>query len=221
MRRYLILIITLLTVVPLVAQRTISRDALRYGQMNEQGVWSVGVSMAPAVTMLHPLGGALGGGNVTSTGFMGFALEGGYFVADNLRLSASLGFVGNSWLGMFRPNPYDGYTSLSQLGFRLGGHWHMARWDVGGGFAVGNTTLHYAAADTANGGVNDDRFGTKDLRDKCSTLGLFYEVGYMVSPFLKLSAFWQPSIAFGGGYSHSVGAKLTIYLPFVNSVVCK
>lgn len=221
MRRYLILIITLLTVVPLVAQRTTSRDALRYGQMNEQGVWNVGVSMAPVVGVLHPLGDALGGGSVTSTGIMGFGIEGGYFVADNLRVSASFEMVDASWQGLMRSNPYDGYAALSQLRLRVGGHWHMARWDVGGGVTIGTTTLNYIAADTDGGGVNDDRFGSADLRDRHSTLGLFCETGVMVSPFLRLGAFWSPSIAFGGGYSHSVGAKLTIYLPFVNSVVCK
>lgn len=221
MKRYLLLILTLCAVVPLVAQRTSWRDTQRYNQMNEQSVWSVGVGLEPVVGMLHPLSKSLGGGSVSSTGILGFEVVGGYFVYDNLRISASLGFVGNSWLGVFRPNPYDGFTSLSQLRMRFGVHWHIARWDVGGGWAVGNTTLHYEAANTEKGGINDLRFGTKDLRDRHSTLGLFYEVGYMVSPFLKLSAFWQPSIAIGSGYSHSTGAKLTIYLPFVNSVVCK
>lgn len=211
----------LATSAPASAQRTPSRDALRYNQMNEQGVWSVGVSMAPVVGMLHPLSESLGGGSVRATGIMGFGLEGGYFVADNMRVSASVEFVGNSWAQMLRTSPYDGYSALSGLRFRLGGHWHIARWDVGGGFAIGNTTLRYVAADTANGGVNDESFGTADVLDRHTTLGLFYEAGAMVSPFLRLGAFWSPSIAFGGGYSHSLGARLTIYLPFVNSVVCK
>lgn len=221
MRRYLILLIALFVTAPLVAASPLSRDALRYNQMNEQGVWSVGVSMEPVVGVLHPLSDALGGGNVTSTGIMGFGIEGGYFVVDNLRVSVSLEVVDDSWAGMSRTNPYDGYAALSQLRFRLGGHWHMARWDVGGGVTIGNTTLNYTAADDANGGVDDDRFGRADLRDRHTTLGLFYEAGVMVSPFLRLGAFWSPSVAFGGGYCHSVGAKLTIYLPFVNSVVCK
>lgn len=221
MKRCVVLLATLLACVPMMGQKKSSRDALRYGQMNEQGVWSVGVRMEPVVGMLHPLSRAWGGGTISSTGFLGFGIEGGYFVADNLRLSASLGFVGDSWTTMLRLNPYDGYYSLSQLKFKLGGHWHMARWDVGGGFALGNTTLNYMAANTAEGGVDDARFGSADLRDRHTTFGLFYEVGYMISPFLKASASWEPAIAFGGGYSHSLGARITIFMPFVNSVVCK
>lgn len=211
----------MLAVAPAWGQRTPSRDALRYNQMNEQGVWSVGVSMEPVVGMLHPLSDALGGGNVTATGIMGFGLEGGYFVADNLRVSASVEFIGDSWSQMMRTSPHDGYSALSQFRFRIGGHWHIARFDVGGGFTIGSSTLRYVAADTANGGVNDQRFGNEDVRDGHTTLGLFYEAGAMVSPFLRLGVSWSPSIAFGGGYSHSLGARLTIYLPFVNSVVCK
>ena len=222
MRRYLI-IITLMTLVtlPVWGQRTMSRDALRYNQMNEQGVWSVGVSAAPVVGMRHPLGDALGGGSVTTTGVMGFGLEGGYFVADNMRLSASIFAIGDSWSRMFRASLYDGYSALSQFRFRLGGHWHIARFDVGGGLTLGSTTLQYYAADTANGGIDDLRFGSADVRDSHTTVGLFYEVGVMVSPFLRLGATWEPSVAFVGGYSHAVVAKLTIYLTFVNSVVCK
>lgn len=221
MKRCLVLVAVLLAAIPLVAQRTSSRDRLRYNQMNEQGVWSVGVAMEPVVGMVHPLGKPLGGGCVTSMGFVGVGVEGGYFVVDNLRLSASLGVVGDSWAGVFRAKPYDGYHTLTQFRFRIGAYWHFARWDVGGGLAVGSSTLNYWAANTENGGIDNPRFGATDLKDSHTTLGLVYEAGCMVSPFLKLGAFWQPSIAFGGGYCHSIGARLTIYLPFVNSVVCK
>lgn len=222
MRKYLILVVVLLAAVPLVAQRANFRDAIRFGQMNEQGVWSVGVRMEPVVALLHPLSDALGGGKMTSAGVMGMAVEGGYFIVDNVRLSASLGFIGDTWSKMFSANPYEGYTTLSQLKFRIGAHWHLARWDVGGGVSLGNTTMNYVTAISESGGEGvEPRFGDTDLRDSHTTLGLFYEAGYMVSPFLKVGAFWEPSLAFGGGYSQAAGLRLTIYLPFVNAVVCK
>lgn len=221
MKRYLIIIILLLFAAPsLWAQRKDHHDTLRYNQMNEQGVWTVGVAMEPVVGMLHPLGSELGGGTRSASGIMGFMIEGGYFVADNMRLTASLGVVSDLWGGLLG-GVYDGRAAQSQFKVRLGGHWHMARWNVGGGLSVGNTKFKYYAADTSQGGVNDPLFGDKDLEDRHTTLGLFYEVGYMISPFLKASAFYEPAIAFGGGYSHSVGARITIYLPFVSSVVCR
>ena len=221
MKRYLIIIILLLFAAPsLWAQRKDHHDTLRYNQMNEQGVWTVGVAMEPVVGMLHPLGSELGGGTRSASGIMGFMIEGGYFVADNMRLTASLGVVSDLWGGLFG-GVYDGHAAQSQFKVRLGGHWHMARWNVGGGLLVGNTKFKYYFADTSQGGVNDPLFGDKDLEDRHTTLGLFYEVGYMISPFLKASAFYEPAIAFGGGYSHSFGARITIYLPFVSSVVCR
>lgn len=213
--------IMLFAVPSLWAQRRDFHDTLRYNQMNEQGVWSVGVAMSPVVGMVHPLSEKFGGGSLSANGIMGIMVEGGYFVADNLRLSVSLGYVGNAWSGQFRANPYDAYTTQSQFGVRLGGHWHIARLDVGGGLSIGNTKLNYYAADTQQAGVNNPQFGSENVEDKHTTLGLFGEVGYMISPFFRVSAFYTPSLAFGGGYSHSVGAKITIYLPFVNSVVCK
>lgn len=222
MRRYLLLIATILVLQqPLWAQNRDRHDRMRYDQMNQQGVWSVGVSAEPFVSMVHPLGDALGGGSLFSSGIMGFMVEGGYFVVDNLRLSLSVGYVGDSWGNMFRWNIYDSYTELSQFKVRLGGFWHMGRLDVGTGLSVGNTTFDYFCADTTMEGVNDPHYGSEDIRDRHTTLGIFCQAGYMFSPFLKLSAFYEPSVAFGGGYSHLLGARLTIYLPFVNAVVCR
>ena len=222
MRRNLLIILCLLCVAPLWAQRKDKHDTLRYNQMNEQGVWSVGVAMEPVVGMTHPLSSELGGGSVASTGVMGFVVEAGYFVEDNLRMTLSMGYVGDSWGGgMLNWNFYDGYTTQSQFRTRIGCHYHIARWDIGSGMVLGNSVLNYVAADTANGGVNDERFGAESFTDRHTTFGAYYEVGFMVSPFLKTSAYYSPTIAFGGGYSHSVGARITICLPFVSSVVCK
>lgn len=222
MKRYLFILLCNLVALTASAQRN-SHDRLRYDQMNEEGVWSVGVSMSPVVGMRHPLSGQYGGGVMCATGIMGFGIEGGYFIADNMRLSATLEFANNMWGNMVNlaSGLYDGYTQQSQFHFNLGAHWHMGRWDVGGALVMGNSTFEYFAADTAEGGLNDERFGTESFRDRHSVFGLSYQAGYMISPFLKVGAFWQPTLAFGAGYSHSLGAKLTIYLPFINAVVCK
>lgn len=217
MRRYLFIILCALAPLTLHAQRDL-HDRARYDQMNEQGVWSVGISMSPAVGMRHPLSPLYGGGVMCATGIMGFGIEGGYFIADNMRLTASLEWASNSMVNIFS---LDGYTKQSQFHLNLGGHWHIGRWDVGGGVIVGNTTFDYIAADTELGGANDDRYGNLSFRDRHTTLGLSYEAGCMISPFLRIGAYFQPAIAIGAGYSHSFGAKLTIYLPFINAVVCK
>lgn len=223
MKRHLLLILLcVLCAAPVWAQRKDKHDTLRYNQMNEQGVWSVGVAMEPMVGMLHPLSQKLGGGSISSTGIMGFMVEGGYFLEDNLRMALSIGYVADDWGGgVLRWNFYDGYATQSQFKVRLGCHYHLARWDMGCGVVVGNSVLNYTAADTQNGGVNDERFGAESFADSHTTLGTYYELGFMVSPFLKTSAYYSPTIAFGGGYSHSVGARITIYLPFISSVVCK
>ena len=60
MKRYLIIIIALLFAAPSMwAQRKDHHDTLRYNQMNEQGVWTVGVAMEPVVGMLHPVSWAV------------------------------------------------------------------------------------------------------------------------------------------------------------------
>ncbi len=218
MKRYLFILLCTLSTLSLSAQRD-HHDRLRYDQMNEQGVWSIGVSMSPVVGIRHPLSPSLGGGAVCTTGIMGFGIEGGYFIADNMRLSATLEWANDAW-GNFLTF-YDGYTELSQFHLNLGAHWHMGRWDVGGALVMGNTTFRYFAADTENGGINIDRYGDSSLRDRHALLGISYQAGYMISPFLKVGAYYQPTIALGAGYSHTFGAKLTIYLPFINAVVCK
>lgn len=221
-RLYLIIILALLCVLPLRAQRKDHHDTLRYNQMNEQGVWSVGVGIEPVVGMIHPLAEQYGGGKIASTGLLGFNLEGGYFLMDNLRLSLGVGYVGDSWSNFTLLNIYDAYTTTGQFKVRLGAHWHIARWDVGVGFVLGNSTFRYYAADVAQGGSNIDAYGAYSFRDRHALLGVRYEAGYMISPFFKAGLFYEPSFGLdGSGYIHSWGARLTIYLPFVNAVVCK
>ena len=169
MKRYLFILLCSLVALNASAQQS-RHDRLRYDQMNEQGVWSVGVSMSPAVGMRHPLSPSLGGGAVCSTGIMGFGIEGGYFIADNMRISATLEFASDAWSNFLVL--YDGYTSLSQFRFNLGAHWHMGRWDVGGALVVGNSTFKYFAANTEEGGTNIERFGDTSLRDRHAILGL-------------------------------------------------
>lgn len=222
MRRYLIIIYILLLAQPLLAQRKDLHDTLRYNQMNEQGVWNVGVGIEPVVGLCHPLSGHLGGGVVSTTGVLGMSIEGGYFVADNMRLSLAVGYVGNSWGSMLRGSIYDAYSELGQFKVRLGAHWHMGRWDVGGGFVWGNSTLRYYAADVTQGGSNIDAYGAISFRDRHPLFGLRYEAGYMLSPFFKVGAFYEPSFGTdGSGYIHSWGARLTIYLPFISAVTCR
>lgn len=212
MRRYLILYIlaTLLATAPLAAQHN-KYDRVRYDQMNEQGIWNVGFSMTPVVGMIHPTYGK-------STGILGFAVEGGYFVADNMRLSLALDFVNDLWANAF-PEP-GVYTSevLSQFKVKVGGHWHMGRWDVGGRLFVGNTTYRYDY-NPPIGYVEDDNFTS--YKDRRGLIGVAYEVGYMISPFFKVGGYFEPSFVFGGGYAQAAGVRLTIYLPFINMVVCK
>lgn len=212
MKRYLILYIlaTLLTIAPISAQQN-KYDRVRYDQMNEQGIWNVGFSMEPVVGMIHPTYGK-------STGILGFAVEGGYFVADNMRLSLALGFVNDMWANAFSAS--DSYYSevLSQFKVKVGGHWHMGRWDIGGRFYVGNTTYRYDY-NPPIGYLEDE--SNKSYKDRRGLMGVAYEVGYMISPFFKVGGYFEPSYVFGRGYAQAVGLRLTIYLPFINMVTCK
>lgn len=222
MKRYLIIIMATILSGPLFAQYSDFNDAARYGQMNLEGVWAVGVNVEPAVGLSHPIGSEYGGGRLTGVGTFGFGVEGSYFIVDNMSLKASLGYVSNAWGNAFSPYFYDAKTTLSAFKFRLGAHVHFGRWSVGGGLALGNTAMNYTSADLSQGGTNDIRFGTESFRDGSSTLGLFYEGDYMLTPFLKAGLFYEPAITLSGGrYTHTFGARLTIYLPFVDAVVCK
>lgn len=203
------------------AQESNFRDAARYRQMCQQGVWSVGLGIEPVVSLTHPTSGHHGGHRFSTVGIYGFTLEGGYFVADNLRLSAALGYVANDWGGMLLGNPYDAISTLSTFRLKLGGHWHSGRWDFGGRFVWGRSTLNYVAANVAEGGTNDDRFGEESFKDRRSIVAVAYEAGYMLTPFLRATAFYEPSLARGGGYAHTLGVRLTIWVPFISSIACK
>lgn len=220
MRRYLIIIITTLLSTSAFAQHIDLNDVVRYRQMNSEGVWSVGVNIEPAVGLFHPMSSEYGGGRLTGVGVFGFGVEGGYFIVDNMSLRASLGYVSNAWGNMFSLNFYDATTTLSSFKFRLGAHWHIGRWSFGGGVTLGNTTMKYTAADLSQGGVNDERFGAESFKDRRGTFGLSYEGDYLLTPFLRAGLFYEPSLT-GGQYTHSMGVRLAIYLPFVDAVVCK
>lgn len=194
------------------------RDMARYDVMNGRGVWSVGVSMMPLVSIVHPAGEALGGG-VSSLGVAGMGIEGSYFVADNLRVAAEIAFANNSFQTSYAAFAGEAYTDLSATTFALVGYYHMGRWYAGVGLCAGRTSLRYHAT-TLPEGVNIERFGDEDITQRKGSFGLQLSGGYMVSPFLKVGGYWRPSLA-GGGYAHTLGASLTIYLPFVDAVVCK
>lgn len=222
MKRYLIIIMATLLSGPLFAQYEDFNDAARYGQMNREGVWAIGVNIEPTVGLSHPLSWEYGGGRLSGVGIFGFGIEGSYFILDNMSLKASIGYVSNAWGNAFSLNFYDAKTTLSALKFRLGSHVHFGRWSVGGGLALGNTAMNYSTADLSQGGSNDPLFGEMSFRDRQATIGLFYEGDYMLSPFLKAGLFYEPAVTLSGGrYTHTLGARLTIYLPFVDAVVCK
>ncbi len=204
MKRYLILYIiaTLFAVTSLSAQN--KYDRLRYDQMNEQGVWSVGVAIEPVVGMNHPNRGS-------TTGIFGAALECGYFVADNMRLSFAVGAVNDMWGQMFSSST-NVYITQSKFKVKLGGHWHIGRWDIGGRLILGNTTYQLD---------NPTSTGPDSFTERKGLVGISYDVGYMISPFFKVGGYYEPSLTFDGGYVYATGVRLSIYLPFVNAVVCK
>lgn len=203
------------------AQRKDFHDTARYNTMCRQGVWSVGLGIEPIVSLTHPTAAKYGGQRLSCLGSFGVRVEGSYFVVDNMRLSATLGFVGNSWSGAMRWNIYDAWSSLSQFKFGLGAHWHIGRWDFGGGVVWGRSTFNYNEANVAEGGANNPAYGPVGFRDRCSLVGLNYEASYMLTPFLKVGGSYEPMFARRGGYAHSLAARVTIYLPFTDAVVCK
>lgn len=223
MRRYIILMIaTLLAAVAGYAQGKDFHDALRYGQMNEQGVWSVGVGIAPASTMTHTASDLYGGHRVGSTAMMGLALEGGYFVVDNLKLKLTFSWMDDSWSNIMRMASSDAWTSTSQYRVGMSTHIHLGRFDFGAGFFVGGTTLSYNAANVEGGGVNKTPFLGDSFRDHRAMGGLIYEAGVMISPFFRVAGFVEPAVTFkGGDFCSNAGLRLVIFLPFINSVVCK
>ena len=203
------------------AQSSNRHDAARYRTMSREGVWSVGLGIEPVVGLTHPISDGFAGGRYGCAGSFGVRLEGGYFVVDNMRLSATVGYVGNGWSGALRWNIHDAWCSLSQLKLSLGAHWHEGRWDFGGGLVWGRSNFAYNAANTAEGGTNDERFGAESFRDRRTLLGLSYEASYMLTPFLRVGGSYEPMVALGGGYAHSFGLRMVIYLPFTDAVVCK
>ena len=214
MKRYLILYIlaTLLFVAPLSAQQN-KYDRVRYDQMNEEGIWNVGVSMEPVVAMSHP---RFDGVPNRTIGVFGFMFEGGYFVMDNLRLSLALGFVNNEWSN-FLEDPMAQIASQGHFKVKLGAHVHRGRWDVGARLIMGNTTYRIFAPEPV------DEWAPREeiFRDKRRLVGLSYDLGYMISPFFKVGGYFEPSFTSGGGYAQAAGVRLTIYLPFINMVTCK
>lgn len=203
------------------AQTVNHHDAARYRTMSREGVWSVGLGIEPVVGLTHPISAGLEGERYGCVGSFGVRLEGGYFIVDNMRLSATLGYVGNGWSGALRWNIHDAWSSLSQLKLSLGAHWHEGRWDFGGGVVWGRSNFAYNAANIAEGGTNDVRFGTESFRDSRTLVGLSYEASYMLTPFLRVGGSYEPMLALGGGYAHSLALRLVIYLPFTDAVVCK
>ena len=226
MRRYLIIITILLLSAPVWGQPRSKednfRERLRYEQMNRQGVWAVGLGIEPVVGLSHPVSYIYGNGRENGVGSFGLNLEASYFVVNNMSIVASFGYVSNSWGQMLRFNYMDASTTLSSLKVRLGGRWHMGRWAVGGGCFWGRSGLNYQSADLELEGVNSPIYGDESFKDSRPMLGLYYEGSYQVNPFLKASLFYEPSLTLlGGRYCHSVGARITIYLPFVDAVVCR
>lgn len=222
-RQILLSILTALVAMPLWAQREDDfHEALRYEQMNQQGVWAVGLGIEPVVGLTHPVSYTYGNGRETGAGSFGLHLEGSYFIVDNMSIVASFGYVSNSWATVMRFNYMDAATTLSSRKFRLGGRWHMGRWFAGGGLLYGRSALTYTSADLENGGVNIPIYGEESFYNPRPVVGLYYEGGFQVNPFFKTSLFFEPALTtYGGRYSHSFGARLTIYLPFMDAVVCR
>lgn len=207
-RRTLSLFVALLLSATVMAQAGYNRhEAARYNHMNSQGIWSLGLSLSPVVGISHPLSE---GGRTTAAGYCGVGFEAGYFVLDNLRLYAEFGWASNSYENMFVDGGYD---QLSALDTSLGAQWYMGRWAVGGGLLLGRT--HYTVvpgitSEPTLPSYHDSRWG----------VGLDYNISYLLSPFFKVGAYYRPRLS-GWRYAHTLGARVTIYLPFMDAVVCK
>ncbi len=194
------------------------RDVARYNTMNAEGVWSVGVTVVPATSLVHPAGEAYGGA-LSSVGMIGVGLEGGYFVKDGWRVAVELMYADNSYSASYASLVGEAYTTQSSFTAGALCYRHFGRWYAGAGLSVGRSSLRYHTAEQ-EGLPNIDRFGGESFTQRKGSFGLVVSGGYQVSPFLKVGGFWRPSVA-GGGYAHSLGVSATIYLPFVDAVVCK
>ncbi len=200
------------------AQGQNRRDAARYNTMAAEGVWSVGVTIVPATSLVHPAGKAYGGA-LSSVGMMGLGLEGGYFIRDGWRVAAELMYADNGYSTSYASMVGEAYTTQSSFTVGALCYRHFGRWYAGAGLSVGRSSLRYRTAEQ-EGAPNIGRFGEESFAQRKGSCGLIVSGGYQVSPFLKVGGFWRPSVA-GGGYAHSLGLSATIYLPFVDAVVCK
>lgn len=209
-RRIAILMALLAMIIPAQAQsrEEMSRhERARYDQMNSQGVWNVGISLTPVVGISHP---SSTGGRVTANGWCGMGLEVGYFVVDNMRVYAEFNWVSNGYKNIFAEGGYDELSARETI---LGAQWHFGRLALGGGAVIGRT--HYTEVPSILEGVTPPTY--HDIR---RGFGIDYNASYLVSPFFKVGGYYRPHLT-KGRYSHTIGAKITIYLPFINAVVCR
>ena len=194
------------------------RDMARYDTMNGEGVWAVGVTIIPFANLLHPAGKTYGGVQ-SATGTMGFGFEGSYFVRDGWRAAVELQYIDDGYSSTFSSLSGIAYSVQSSFIVGLMGYRHIGRWYAGAGVSFGRSSLNYHTA-TLEGEPNIDKYGDESFSQRKGSVGLVVSGGYQVSPFMKVGGFWRPSIA-GRGYAHSLGLSATIYLPFVEAVVCK
>lgn len=193
------------------------RDIARYDVMNSEGVWAVGATIVPLTSLVHPAGKAYGGA-MSSVGAMGFGIEGSYFVRDDWRATVELLYADNGYSTAFAKMGGESYALQSSFTVGALCYRHFGRWYAGAGVSFGRSSLKYRVATIAEA-PNMDRFGEESFTQRKGSFGLVMSGGYLVSPFMKVGAFWRPSIA--GGYAHSLGVTATIYIPFVEAVVCK
>ncbi len=184
-----------------VAQERDRHDVARYGRMNQAGVWSVGVHLDPVSSLVHPL---IGGGRRSCVALCGAGIEGGYVLTDGLRLSVGVSYADSGMSVGYIPAPEG--PQVRRLTMEVGGHWHSGRWDFGGGVWWGRSRHFSSAGEFLEG---------RGVR------GLRYDVGWMLSPFMRVGAYYCPGIACGGGYAHQLGLRMTIHLSFTDAVVCR
>ncbi|MBR2424035.1 MAG: hypothetical protein IKB18_02540 [Tidjanibacter sp.] len=200
------------------AQAQGRRDAARYDTMNSEGVWSVGLSIVPIASLVHPAGD-LYGGTHTALGSLGVGVEGSYFVRDGWRAAVEMFYTDNGSASTFDKMSGAAYTTQSSFTLGALAYRHFGRWYAGAGLTFGRSSLRYRVA-TAEELPNIPLYGDTDFTQRKGSFGVAFAGGYQLSPFLKVGGYWRPSIA-GGGYAHSLGLVATIYLPFVDAVVCK
>ena len=211
-------------------QRQITREEMskheraRYDQMNSQGVWSIGVGITPVTPLSHASSILHGGQKISDRGLFGMSIEGGYFVVDNMRVSAEFSHVSNSSSALLMWNGVDSFRKISNTSVILGAQWHIGRFNIGGGLLIGGSKLKYYAPDVENGEVGIEGEPTIDFTERNSIRGLSYEANYMLSPFMKIGLFYRPTLtrARGKGYlTSTAGFRAVIYLPFIDAVVCR